>query len=1345
MVSQVRQTSSQDSTFSVPVRLLTLGTLELEGTSGDLPPGLASGRPLALLAYLALRNGRGATRDDLADLLWEGRDMKAGRRVLRQALYVIRKGLGAGSLETTTDSVRLTEVLATDAQEFETAVRAGDHRSAFDLYRGPFLDGFELSSASRFSAWVDGERSRLHGMFLEAALALADEASDDGDAGFALECLERILEFDPEHPHVRLRRMEALDACGRSVEAGAAAHDVKAWFEREREPMPAWARTTVQRLTAARGPSDVVADGENGLRQPAFSGRGAEYRVLLKQWQSVVAGEGKIVLVVGDPGIGKTRLIEELLWVAELEGGRVLKGKSYQLEDGLLFGSLVDVMAQAITAPGFAAVNDVWLAELARLLPELVEQYPELQVSSPQSGAGRRRLHEAVAQVLDALAYEAPVVCVLDDLHWADDATLELVHYLARRLCASPVLIVAGLRPGEASETLRRLQHVLETEHGGVTIALPPLSRESVSDILTSMAHDHRPPASIEEGVWEASAGNPFLAVSMLRALVEMGSVRVGESGWEPASSTAGSAEPIEADLLLWSLVAGLPERSLRLLELAAIVGRTFTAEQLATASGEELESVTIRLDALAKRRILKSMRSEGVTRFDFIHDRMRQVVYEAIPSDMLAALHGRVARSADGDLGLNACILARHFHQAGQREDAYRHALIGAEWAQSVFAYGGEMEMLELALANAPDEEVEEALRARLDAVARRQESRRPDPTNPGLGSRRLRAWLKPAAAAAALAVVASTTWIAGTALRGAFQPPELLPLPPGLIVQVEGREWSGFAVLDPMAPGREPTRFSARELSLPAEITGNFELSPDGSWLAFTVATGEAPDVWLQRRDGEFKRRLTFDAEDDEVMDWAPDRSSVLIRTLRGRSGVGYGAGIAVMPLDGSPARVLTHGPWDDGDARFSPSGARIAFVRNLDGASIWLMNTDGSDRVELIGGRASVTRLEWAPDGSTLAFSEVSDAGMRVSLLDIAGGKTRILADGNIARFVWSPDGSELYAAMVIDGNSEIVAISISGGDVRRITYSAADETPIAVSGLPRAFISAVEILVTTGVELTLLEGDTLDVAVFTWSSDDRLVEDAVPTVRCADASICEVVDELRIRGTRPGETYLIAGFGGWRADTVPVRVVSATPVLLFEEDWEGGIDPSKWIVFGDPWPETIEGIGRGGTRGFVNNGDAKYSSGVVSAAPVDLRDGLTIEFWARGEFGTAWPSHQSFHASILAHGLVAPTGDVGLPVLIDFEVGRIGRNGPIALNFQGAFLAESAQWSPSEWHQYGLQILPGGRCELWIDGQKYFTRACMSLPSDTVYVELGGRASHAPMVHDDVKVWRGPRWR
>jgi DNA-binding SARP family transcriptional activator len=151
MVSQVRHMSDPNGDRPAPVRLLTLGTLSLNVHGADLPPGLGSGKPLALLAYLALHNGRGATRDELADLLWEGRDLKEGRRVLRQALYLVRKGLGPTSLETTSDTVRVTEFLHTDVDDFETAIRSCDHQSAIDLYQGPFLQGFKLPHASRFS------------------------------------------------------------------------------------------------------------------------------------------------------------------------------------------------------------------------------------------------------------------------------------------------------------------------------------------------------------------------------------------------------------------------------------------------------------------------------------------------------------------------------------------------------------------------------------------------------------------------------------------------------------------------------------------------------------------------------------------------------------------------------------------------------------------------------------------------------------------------------------------------------------------------------------------------------------------------------------------------------------------------------------------------------------------------------------------------------------------------------------------------------------------------------------------------------------------------------------------
>jgi DNA-binding SARP family transcriptional activator len=1345
MVSQVRHMSDPNGDRPAPVRLLTLGTLSLNVHGADLPPGLASGKPLALLAYLALHNGRGATRDELADLLWEGRDLKEGRRVLRQALYLVRKGLGPTSLETTSDTVRVTEVLHTDVDDFETAIRSCDHQSAIDLYQGPFLQGFKLPHASRFSIWVDGERSRLHGMFNEAALTVADQASGSDDWDLALQVLDQLLSYEPEHLIARCRRIEAFEASGRTVEAAAAARELANWSEAEDEPLPEWARTAVARLTSVRGPTEPT-DREDGLRSPAFSGRGAEYRVLLKQWQAVTSGEGRVALVVGDPGIGKTRLIEELLWVAEREGGRVLRGKSYQFEDGLLFGALVDVMAQATTSPGFAAVSDVWIGELARLLPELLNQYPELRVPASEEGDGRRRFHEAVAQVLDAIAYEAPVVCVLDDLHWADDATLELVHYLARRLCATRVLLVAGLRPGEASETLLRLQHVLETEHGGVTIALPPLSRESVSDILTSMAHDFRPPTSIEETLWEASAGNPFLTVSVLRALVGTGSVSVDPNGWKLGAPTSGSAEPRDADFLLRSLVAELPGRSLQLLELAAIVGRTFTAAQIAMASQEEPESARIRLDALETRRILKSERSGGVTRFDFIHDRMRQIVYESIPPDVLRDLHGRVARAAGGEVGLNACIQARRFHQAGERDEAYRHALTGAEWARSVFAHGGELEMLELALTNAPDAEARESLQARLNSVHRRTSG-----TVRGTSGRSRGGWWRslrwPAAMAAVLVVAAFPPSRWSTLVENGRPPttPVLPPLPPGIIIEVDGPDWSGFAVIDPAGPEREPQRLSGTVISRPDEATGRLFLSPDRRWMAFNVGAGDAPDVWLQQRDGQSKRRLTYHEQDDVVLDWAPDGASLLIGTRREQPRSDNGTDIAIAYPDGSPVRVLTGGPWDDGGGRFSPTGTRIALIRGFTANSIWIMDADGSDAYELIGGLGQVTRLAWSPDESRVAFSEQLNTGYGLFVLDLDSGDRRRLAEGVNSEFLWSEGGGEIYAAMIQDRNSEIVAISTDDGTQRRLTFSAADETPVAVSVEPPPFISGVEVITTAGLELALLEGDTLPVTAVIWLSDGSLAEGQVTSLRCVDSTVCEASNDGSVRGLRAGLTNLIADVGGWRADTVVVRVVSTTPELLLEEDWEGGIDSLTWTAYGDPRPEAVEGLGRNGSRGFVSNGDGSYSSGVVSRAPVDLRNGLTIEFWARGDFGTEWPSHQGFRVALAREGLTGPQGDISLPLSISVQVGRADRALPLQVNFGTVFLNESAEWSPRDWHHYALQVVPGGRCEFWIDSEKRLSRACNALPSDSTWVEIGGRASPAPVVHDNVKVWQGIKWR
>lgn len=1356
-MSQKRQTRhDQAISPGEKPRLATFGGCRLEVPGTALPPGLGAGRPLALLTYLAAHRDHAVSRDELADLLWGDRPLRDARRVLRQGLYVIRKTLGPSSLITTRGGIHLGDCLRVDLYEFEERVRAGDAEGALEMAHGPFLAGFEIPGATAFQQWVDAERARIGSLVREATLVTVQGHVERGEWDAALRLTEQYLTQDPDDAEVLCRKADILDKAGRTLEALALARDVlrDAVAQGEWPHLSGATRATLERLTATRdapqGPDRQRTDEEDGgLLPPSFTGRGDEYRLLVQQWTAAQRGEGRVVLVVGDPGVGKTRLVEEVLRHAASEGATVLRGKSYELEDGLLFGALVDVMAQALKAPGFAGVSDIWLAELSRLLPELVEQYPQLaHTAEGEANAGRRRFHEAVAQVLEALAYEAPVVCLLDDLHWADDATLELVHYLGRRLCATPVLFLVSLRPREASDTLRRLQHSLVAEHGGLSIELEPLGRSSTSTLIASMGHGNVAPPKADQAVWDASGGNPFLAVSTVRALVEAGALSVTRDGWiqhdEDRDDGTGRVFP-EAWELIKGRLGGLPERTREILELAAIIGRSFTADILSKASAEDPSSALVHLEALEAKRILKADRTNGVVHFDFAHDRIREAVYEGIDPEQRVLLHSRVAQALAGEAGLGACLMARHFHQAGRKSEAYHHALVGAEWARGVFAYGGELEMLELARANAPDQDSVRSLDDRLTGVrgAASEPSRARPPRPHRSGAR---SWYVGLPTLVSLALIVGWMMVEGS---GTAAPADTLPapLPPGLLVMTQDEMGRHFAVIDPENPHRVPGVLDAGQLSVPPEADlGRLLLSPDGEFEAFTIQESAPPDIWIQRRDGTGLRQLTTHPEDDVVEAWLVDGSGVLMRTMRDRGGATYGYSLAVVPVDGGPVRMITRGPWSERTAALSPDGSRIAVVRELGGASLWIMNLDGSDAQVVLSQVGEIGHLAWSPRGDVLSYAESSQEGRRLSVLDLTElvPRPRVLATG-ISEAIWDRDGEKLFYTARADGNAEIFSVSVAGGDATRVTHSPQSETLLGWVGPPRPYPDAVEVVRSSEArDITLLTDDSVRVTTVVWASDGTEYR-ATPRLRCLDRAVCHVTPNGNLHALVAGRTSLVADLGGWRADTVRVEVMNGEPRRVVSEDWEDGIDPQTWRAFGEPSSIVEAGVGRSGSKGFIANGDAKFDSGVVLTTPIAWHAGVTVEWWAAGAFDTPWPSFQGWSVLLADAPPQSLAGDVALREILAVAAGNGGPGRKTRLRFGNRVLSEGPEWSPSTWSHYTLQLLPDTRCELWIDDVRQFKSECTTPAADSVWLILSGRATKGPVVHDDITVWTGVKLR
>ncbi|MGH3147942.1 MAG: AAA family ATPase, partial [Rubrobacter sp.] len=454
-------------------------------------------KALALLCYLAAEGGR-YPRRELAELLWPGSEKRRARTDLRGVLSGLRKVLGEdGTRDNGEGAPTLAidgELLGVEPREVELDLRrleaalslartetseasprgqsaedAAGHGEAtaylaevLGVYRGEFMEGFSLEDAPEFELWLEAERARWRALFGELCERVSRLQAGAGLLEEAIRTTRLWTRHAPleESPHLRLA--ELLSSSGDSEGGLMAYEDFRRALSRglETEPSPRMAKMA-ERLReeiderAFLGASLVhssTSASPSALDVP-FAGRGEEFGALVSEFHAALAGETRLVALLGEAGIGKTRLGEEFLGWARGRGADILKGEASE-GAGLPYGPLIEAIRPRLErerAPD-DLLEDIWLSELSRLLPELKERYPDLP--PPTSGEGetaRGALYESIARTLGALASRAPAVLFLDDLQWADAATLEVLNYAGRRWAeqGAPVLVLAAARPEE--------------------------------------------------------------------------------------------------------------------------------------------------------------------------------------------------------------------------------------------------------------------------------------------------------------------------------------------------------------------------------------------------------------------------------------------------------------------------------------------------------------------------------------------------------------------------------------------------------------------------------------------------------------------------------------------------------------------------------------------------------------------------------------------------------------------------------------------------------------------------------------------------------------------------------
>lgn len=682
------------------LEVLLLGGIQARRPSGStirLPGPKAQG----LFAYLAARPGHARPRDTLAGLLWGDAPAARVRHRLRQVLLELRRALPRGVppvLLETPDTVAVNPAaVVVDVAAFETAIRRGTPAAlerAVALYRGQFLDGLRMREPA-FDEWLITERERLREL---ARGALTRVLAHDLSAGAlepAIQAGLRLLAVDPVHEGAHRALMELYARQGR---LGAARAQYQACVTALRQELgvepdaeTTWLYAELfeapERAAGARAAGGEV-DGE--AADAPFVGRQSELPRLRDALAATMAGRGRLVVLSGEAGVGKTRLVTVLAREAWRAGATVLAGHAYESTRTLPFGPWVDALRPATQGDGARrGLGPAWQAELGRLFPDLAE---------PRRGTAAMpdnptRLFEAVARLTRELASTQPLVLALEDLHWADEMSLRLLGFVTRQLGGWSVLCVATVREEDLADVpvLRQVLHELDRDAHVVTIAVPPLSRPETDALVRAMAPPRSPAAALArwtEQVWTASEGNPFTAVEIMRAL--------------------GRGLALEGqDVSLPERVRDLIARSLERLsplgreqvDAAAVIGRAFDPVLLQHACGHDARQAAEAVEELVRRRVFRAV-GEG---FDFTHDRIRGVAHGRLLEPRRRALHaavgGALERLHAGRLEAVSDRLAFHYAQTDEADKAVAYLRALAEQAARAYAHHDAVTALEQAL----------------------------------------------------------------------------------------------------------------------------------------------------------------------------------------------------------------------------------------------------------------------------------------------------------------------------------------------------------------------------------------------------------------------------------------------------------------------------------------------------------------------------------------------------------------------------------------------------------------------------------------------------------------------
>lgn len=720
------------------LRIYLFGGFLLERAEIALPP-IASRAGRSLFAYLVMNRARPLQRDLLAGSFWPELSEGKARRRLSHTLWQIQDVVnvdGTSHFAVTSDTLSFdsSSPYWLDVEEFDRCFEssrspsmddnrgarfdATSLRSCVDLYRGDFMAGF-------FDDWVVVDQDHYRQRYLMALRRLIDVTKSSGAYEEAFSYARRLTHHDPLSEEVHREVMRLAFLLGRTGEAVEQFDRCRSVLSDElgSEPSPATVELFEKIIRQRRaGIRPLKGEEPPFLLEPRtrtpFVGREDERRSLIDHMERVLAGPGGIVLLEGEPGVGKTRLA--------VEGAEDARWRGFEVSWGTCapgairpFAPLVEVL-ESLNPLRLEQLSEqvspVWLGEALRLAPWLANSDRSLASVSLRPSEESTRMREALIHTLCALGELTPHLIVIDDVQWADRDTLGVITQLGPRLAASRILLLLLYR----SEEARRDAEVWDMLRDGDRVAglgrivLSPLSVFELDEMVRRTLGVARLEPSVAAELHRQTGGNALFSIETLHTFRDRGLFDVGDPAEVLRTQLAGRTVRVAPRVrsVIDARISLLSRNTAAVYEIAAVCAGSIDLPVLEATVDLARSTVLESVDELLHRGL---MRDEGDGRYRITHDQVRQVVYDRIDPSRRAALHRLVAATLVDIDSEDVSAIGHHYWEGRAPERAAPYLLEAGLRAADVNAYATAQQHLEAARMAATDAGWPEAEQYRL------------------------------------------------------------------------------------------------------------------------------------------------------------------------------------------------------------------------------------------------------------------------------------------------------------------------------------------------------------------------------------------------------------------------------------------------------------------------------------------------------------------------------------------------------------------------------------------------------------------------------------------------------